>query len=160
MKWFKRRRNEPEFEIISKDIPVSHLTRWFLYDTGLIDPNEVVHLLNLTPVSDEGDDKESEDSDIRIGNIIDMIPFLELMSDITAEVITAIQVKEIMEMDEGEDKIEQQMEVMKSLYKVIGLSALVSSFSSAVELGLINKDLINDMRMVDGEKYEQLMVGK
>jgi hypothetical protein len=155
MKWFKKKK-DIEYEIISKDIPLTHLMRWFLYDTGLIDPNEIVNRLNLTPVSDEGDIKEEEDSDIRMANIAELIPFLELMSDITADAIVAIQIQDIEEsLGPDAEQIVHEMTVMSSLYKVVGLSALVSAFSAAAELGMISTDAVQNMRLEDGNLDEQ-----
>lgn len=155
MKWFKKKK-DIEYEIISKDIPLTYLMRWFLYDTGLIDPNEIVNRLNLTPVSDEGDIKEEEDSDIRMANIAELIPFLELMSDITAEAIVAIQIQDIEEsLGSDAEQIAHEMTVMSSLYKVVGLSALVSAFSAAAELGMISTDAVQNMRLEDGNLDEQ-----
>ena len=144
-----------EYEIVSKDIPLTHLMRWFLYDTGLINPNEIVNRLNLTPVSDEGNVKEEEDSDNRMASIAELIPFLELMSDITADAIVAIQVQDIEEaLGSDTEQISHEMTVMRSLYKVVGLSALVSAFSAAAELGMISTDAVQNMRLEDGNLYE------
>ncbi len=154
MKWFKKKK-DMEYEIVSKDIPLTHLMRWFLYDTGLINPNEIVNRLNLTPVSDEGNVKEEEDSDNRMASIAELIPFLELMSDITADAIVAIQVQDIEEaLGSDTEQISHEMTVMRSLYKVVGLSALVSAFSAAAELGMISTDAVQNMRLEDGNLYE------
>jgi len=154
VKWFKKKK-DMEYEIVSKDIPLTHLMRWFLYDTGLINPNEIVNRLNLTPVSDEGNVKEEEDSDNRMASIAELIPFLELMSDITADAIVAIQVQDIEEaLGSDTEQISHEMTVMRSLYKVVGLSALVSAFSAAAELGMISTDAVQNMRLEDGNLYE------
>jgi hypothetical protein len=155
MKWFKKRR-EPEYEIVSKDIPLTHLMRWFLYDTGLIDPNEIANRLNLTPVSDEGNVKEEEDSDYRMDAIADLIPFIEIMAEITADAITAIQVKDIEEsLEDDVSQVTHEMTIMRQMYKVVALSSLISSFSAAVELGILSKDSVENMRLEDGNFNEQ-----
>lgn len=155
MRWFKKKK-DVEYEIVSKDIPLTHLMRWFLYDTGLINPNEIVNRLNLTPVSDEGNVKEEEDSDNRMASIAELIPFLELMSDITADAIVAIQVQDIEEaLGSDTEQISHEMTTMRSLYKVVGLSALVSAFSAATELGMISTDAVQNMRLEEGNLYEQ-----
>ena len=155
MKWFKKRR-EPEYEIVSKDIPLTHLMRWFLYDTGLIDPNEIANRLNLTPVSDEGNVKEEEDSDYRMDAIADLIPFIEIMAEITADAITAIQVKDIEEsLEDDASQVTHEMTIMRQMYKVVALSSLISSFSAAVELGILSKDSVENMRLEDGNFNEQ-----
>lgn len=154
MKWFKRKK-EPEYEIVSKDVPLTHLMRWFLYDTGLIDPNEIATRLNLTPVSDEGNVKEEEDSDYRMDAIADLIPFIEIMAEITADAITAIQVKDIEEsLEDDASQVTHEMTIMRQMYKVVALSSLVSSFSAAVELGILSKDSVENMRLEDGNFNE------
>lgn len=155
MKWFKRKK-EPQYELISKDIPLTHLMRWFLYDTGLVDPNEIASRLNMTPVSDEGDIKEEEDSDARMDAIVELIPFIEIMAEITADAITAIQVKDIEEsLEDGAAQITHEITVMKQMYKVVSLSALVSTFAAAVELGIVSTDSVENMRLEDGNLDEQ-----
>lgn len=155
MKWFKKRK-EPNYEIVSKDIPLTHLMRWFLYDTGLINPNEIANRLNLTPVSDEGNVKEEEDSDYRMGAIADLIPFIEIMADITADAITAIQVKDIEEsLEDNSSQVMHEMTIMRHMYRVVALSSLISSFSAAVELGILTKDSVENMRLEDGNFNEQ-----
>lgn len=150
MNFFKKRK-KPEYEIVSKDIPLTNLMRWFLYDTGLINPNEIASRLNLTPVSDEGDIKEEEDSDNRMGAVAELIPFIEIMADITADAITAIQVKDIEEsLEEDGAQITHEMTIMRQMYKVVALSALISAFSSASELGIISTDSVENMRLEDG----------
>ena len=155
MKWFKKRREEPEFEIISKDIPLTNLMRWFLYDTGLIEPNDIAHKLNLPPVSEEGNTKEEEDSDARIGAISELLPFINIMSDIAADVIANIQIQDIEE-HEGEDakQILHEMTTMRQMYKVVALSAVIGAFASAAELGMISNDAVEHMRVEDGFNYE------
>lgn len=154
MKWFKRKK-EPEYEIVSKDVPLTHLMRWFLYDTGLIDPNEIATRLNLTPVSDEGNVKEEEDSDYRMDAIADLIPFIEIMAEITADAITAIQVKDIEEsLEDDASQVTHEMTIMRQMYKVVALSSLISSFSAAVELGILSKDSVENMRLEDGNFNE------
>lgn len=155
VRWFKKKRQEPEFEIVSKDIPLTNLMRWFLYDTGLVEPNDIVHKLNLTPVSEEGNSKEEEDSDVRLGAIAELLPFLNIMADIAADVITNIQIKDIEE-HEGEDakQILHEMTTMRQMYKVVALSAVIGAFASAAELGMISNDSVENMRLEDGYKYE------
>jgi len=101
--------------------------RWFLYDTGLIDPNEIATRLNLTPVSDEGNVKEEEDSDYRMEAIADLLPFIELMAEITSDAFTAIQVKDIEEsLEDDASQVTHEMTIMRQMYKVVALSSLIS----------------------------------
>lgn len=156
MRWFKRffnRDAELEFEHIVRDVPFSTLVRWFIYDTGLIEPNEAAQILGMTPVSDEGNDKEVEDSEARLDAIADLMPFLAAMAEISASSLTKIQSYEIAE--DGGNISEEEISAMHSLYMVVSLSSLVTTFSAAVELGLISKDtLLTNLERLDLETYE------
>lgn len=156
MSWFNRffKRNKGyEFEHIARDVPFSTLVRWFIYDTGLTDPNEAAQILGMTPVSEEGDDKEMQDSDNRLEAIADLMPFLVVLAEISATALTKIQSHEIAE-TEGAIS-EEEIESMHSLYTLVSLSSLISGFSTAVELGLISKDsLLTNLERLDMETYE------
>lgn len=107
----------------------------------------------MTPVSEEGDDKEMQDSDNRLEAIADLMPFLVVLAEISATALTKIQSHEIAE-TEGAIS-EEEIESMHSLYTLVSLSSLISGFSTAVELGLISKDsLLTNLERLDMETYE------
>lgn len=133
---FKKRDNE--YEIFTKDIPLSTILRWYVYDTELGEPNEIVELMGLNRSSEEGDEKEREDSDSRLDNISYLLPYLNAMADIASDVITAVQVDEITKDNpNNKEEIERELDTMRLLYKVVSLSAIMGAFASAMEIGLI-----------------------
>lgn len=157
-RWFRRlKKEEPlEVEFITKDVPLSTIARWFIYDTELDEPNTVAHLLGMNTVSEEGDEKERQDSDTRLENIDYLLPFLDAVANINSDVITNIQVNEIMSKDpDNEVEINRELNTMHVLYKVIGMSAIVGAFSTAMELGLITPgDVLKpEWLNVDKEKF-------
>ena len=142
MSWFNRffNKDKDDFELIRKDIPLSTIARWYIYDTELGEPNEVSNVLGLNMVSDEGDEKEREDSELRLRRIEYLLPFIHSMSDVAADIISGIQIKEILEKNpDAEEEIESELDLMRTMYKVISLSSLIGAFSSAMEIGLIHE---------------------
>jgi hypothetical protein len=137
--WFNKffnRRNDAEYKLIKSEIPFSTLTRWYLYDLSLEDPNELAVALGLNPVSDEGDEKEVEDSAIRLARLDAMLPYLDIISELNAKIITTTQLLELGK-EGSTDDLENDVAIMKDLYHVVGFSALVSAFSSGMELGIL-----------------------
>lgn len=151
MKWFKKKKHDPD-EIITNDVPVSTLVRWFLYDTSLVDPNDAAHLVGLTRVSDEGDAKEVQDSEDRLAEIDELIPFLSAMSEISSTALANIQAAQIMEDDpDAGEKIMEDIGAMQSMYQVVALATLINTFSTAIKLGIIRHDL-KSLSMLDMEE--------
>jgi hypothetical protein len=155
--WFNnffRKKDEVEYEYVTRDIPFSTLIRWFIYDTALIEPNEAAQILGITPVSEEGDDKEMEDSEIRLESIQDLMPFIMTMAELCSTALTKIHAHEISNGDETVG--EEEMDSMKSMYLLVSLSSIVTSFASAIELNLISKDaLLTGMSRVDEEYKDE-----
>lgn len=62
-----------------------------------------------------------------------------MMSEMTADVITGIQLDELQKHDPGNEKErEREREMMRMMYKMIAFSSLLGGLSSGVQLGLIN----------------------
>jgi hypothetical protein len=158
MNWFKRffsGNRRFEYEHVSKDIPFSTLIRWFIYDTDLVDPNEASVLMGMNPVSDEGNAKEQEDSDLRLTNVDELMPFIITVAEISSKTLTNIQ---LFEMSKAGDAAldDAEIESIKNLYMLVGLSSIVSAFSSALELGLIEKSVfISNVERLEVEEDEQ-----
>lgn len=145
MKWF-RRRQEPEFEIVTNDVPLSTVSRWYLYDTGLAeDTNELAELIGLTRVSDEGEIKEQEDSDQRMENAAPLFPFLNSMAELSAGVMSALHVNEMVKggADSNDEEIAELIDSMQKVYKVVALSTLMGTFSTALELGIVTSSTVS-----------------
>jgi hypothetical protein len=79
-------------------VPLTTLYRWYMYDMSVDSPNKYLDIFGITPVSEEGDDKEREDSDIRTDNITPLIPFLNLYSNMNAQYVFEMQKEELLSM--------------------------------------------------------------
>ncbi len=145
MRWFRKLfRKSNEFETISQDIPLSTLMRWYIYDTGMGYENEIAELIGLTPVSEEGNKKERQDSELRLEKVLDLMPYLDLISDVAADAVSNMQLKEMKKagvISETVD-LEDDMLTMQSIYKAIAISSLVGGFSIALQLGLVTNNAI------------------
>lgn len=120
-------------------IPLSTLFRWYMYDNNMKNPNAHVNVFNLTAVSEEGDEKERQDSYDRLDEITPLVPFLELYAEMNAEYIMDAEKSKLLEiLKEDESKLTAEIEALKESYRDITYAGLVATFSSAVELGLIN----------------------
>jgi len=142
VKWFKRLFNkEPEYEIVSNEVPMSTLLRWYLYDTRLAEPNTLVEELGLNKVSEEGEDKEKEDSDNRLANIATMFPFMDTIADFSVNTMLAMQITKAEEHDE--EVSEEDLETSGIIYKAIAMSTLIGFLSIATHLDIIHPTLLN-----------------
>lgn len=142
--WFKRR--NPEFEIITNDVPMSTVWRWYLYDTSLTDDiNEVSEIIGLSRISEEGEIKEEEDSERRMMRTAPLFPFLDSMAELSANVMSAIHAKELLDADleDTAEELTQMLSDMHSIYKAVALSTLVGTISGALELGILQSNTIS-----------------
>jgi hypothetical protein len=136
--WIKRLFNrEPEFEIVRNDIPMSTVLRWYLYDTGIENPNEIAELVGLNPVSDEGDAKEREDSNNRIEDIMPLMPFIETIASISADVISSIHIKNYIKSNPDEI-VDEDVAAIGLVYKAVAMSNIVGTLAIANHLDLIH----------------------
>lgn len=157
MKWFKRKKNAPtEIEFLRKELPLSTLLRWYIYDSGLGEPNDLATLLGLNPVSDEGEEMENADSDMRMKRIEFIMPFLHTIAEMGADVIVSLQVDEIRkENPDNTEEVDKEENLMRLMYKMVGMSALVGAFSSAMEIGLIAPGELLDADLVEMEHDDE-----
>lgn len=132
MRWFKRKRKPV---IVTTEVPLSTMVRWMLYDIGVNDDIDLTKMVGLMPVSKEGDDKETEDSEDRLSAVYDIFPFLDMISGMTANVLAALHCKDIKSNDV--DFNEDDLNTLTSLYKTIAVSSLITSISTGVHLGLL-----------------------
>lgn len=157
MGWFRRRRKEPEYEVFTNEIPVTTMVRWFIHDIGHGD-DKVDDLIGLPPISDEGNSKEAQDSDSRLMELQPLVPFIDSMSDIAANVLSSIAVYSVDEDEVPEhENLDEIAEILGNLYKSISLSTLIGAFSTASALGLIQiTALTSDLQPMekDGNYYE------
>ena len=152
MNWFRRKFNREAYEIRKTEIPFSTITRWSLYDLSVEDPNEIAVTLGLNPVSEEGNQKEEDDSSIRLEELDSLLPFMDIISELNAKIIVAVQRRDMLKegLIEKEELGEEELMHMTEFYKSIGFSALVTAFSSG-----INLDIIYASALGTGEIYKE-----
>lgn len=134
MSWkFWKKDDEPQ--VYSNQIPLSTLIRWYCYDLGIQEPNDLFRAFDLMPVSKEGEEYEMGESETRVDEIVGLLPFFEMIAAINAKAISTIQLQDI----ETEDVSEIEPKLMEGLYQQVSFAALVAAFSAALELGFLNK---------------------
>ena len=161
MNWFFKffkKKDEDVFAFSDKEVPASTVVRWFIYDTSLDDENAIAQLLGLTRVSEEGDTKEREDSDYRLLAIKELFPYIEHMSELSAEIVTLIQLQSIeksksADLEQEKEQLLEDLAVMKLMYKAVAASALLGGLSIAMRLGLINEGKVTLSKIdLEGDK--------
>lgn len=142
MRWpFKNNRfsNDDGDDWVTKAVPISTLARWYMYDMDVEDTNKLAVSLDLTPVSPEGDEKERQDSDVRVEHISPLMPFFYTLADINANVVLNVQKANLPEEMRGVfDGSPEELHHLYNFYRSMSFAAILSSFSSAAELGLID----------------------
>ncbi|NBW11508.1 MAG: hypothetical protein EBR82_26105 [Caulobacteraceae bacterium] len=121
-----------------QSIPLHTLLRWYLYDVAGDDAINREKIFGLSPVSKEGHQKELEESEKRIDKIEDLLPLLTFYSIKTAEYAFAMH-KDSFKSIPGisEEMLNDSEEALTSFYTNMAFSALLSSFASLNELGII-----------------------
>lgn len=152
MSWFSDRFRK-ETEQVTTNVPLSTVLRWALYDFGIDNPNEIASKLGLTPVSKEGNEKEQEDSEIRLAHLDDVLPFIDVISELNARIVASVQMRELKEsgMADMEELGEEEIDTMISFYQAIGFSALVSAFSAGIQLDIMHVHTTGTARTFDEE---------
>jgi hypothetical protein len=143
MSFFRRKQKEPE--IISQEIPLSTIFRWYLYDTELVeDVNDLAEMVGLTRISEEGETKEKEDSRERVREVTPLFSFLDFMSDVSARSLVALHMGALLDEDSNLDNelLVEKGEAMMSVYKTVALSTLMGTFSIGLNLGMIEANAV------------------
>lgn len=122
-------------QVYSNKIPLSTLIRWYCYDLGIDEPNDLFRAFDLMPVSKEGEEYEMGESETRVDEIVGLLPFFEMIAAINAKAISTIQLQDV----ETEDVSDIDPKLMEGLYQQVSFAALVAAFSAALELGFLNK---------------------
>jgi hypothetical protein len=129
---------EQESEYVMDKIPLSTLFRWYMYDMNVDEPNKHTKVFDLTPVSPEGDEKERQESDLRSDQVEPLLSFLNLYANMNARYIFEMQKAELLDAPEmTEEKLKGESAKIQAFYRQITFAGLVTTFSSALELGLI-----------------------
>lgn len=148
MGWFKR--GKPKYEVVSTELPMSTILRWYLYDTGLDDANKLAEFVGLNKVSEEGDAKEQEDSDIRVSRIMELLPYIDALSDISADTMEALHKLN----GKGIDLTEEETESSKIIYKAVSMSSLIGALSIGISIGILNSGTLSSGRIEMDIDYE------
>lgn len=140
MSWKFWGRKENSIEIESRAVPASTLYRWYCYDVGVRNVHDLDTKLGLVPISEEGQVMEREESDKRLVAIAGLIPFIELITNINAEAVTATTTTELFKKTGMEDseELDVLLEAMHALHSYVSFAGLVAAFSAAANLGLIS----------------------
>ena len=119
-------------------VPITTLYRWYLYDIIGENANKHIDIFGLTPVSEEGNEKELEDSEIRISEIEPLLSFLSLYANINAEYSFEVHKGQMMKIPGiTESMIESSSDNLKEFYSNMAFNALTAALASAVDLKLI-----------------------
>jgi hypothetical protein len=125
-------------------IPITTLFRWLLYDITSEDAPLYSHIFDLTPVSEEGNLKEQNDSDIRVENITDIVPLLTFYATATAEFAFNLHKTKLVKV-EGitEDMVAATEESFKEFYYHMIFAGLMGSYSALKELDIIKLNSVH-----------------
>ena len=143
MNWnpFKKNKQEDvEFFVESNEIPSSTLYRWFLYDSGVPNPNKYATSVGFNGISDEGHQMELRDSISRLERVMPYKSFLEMMSVMNGTVLAEGMVDVLKQNGIFEDSAnlsEEELSTMTQIYSKVSHSVLVPAFAAALALGII-----------------------
>lgn len=150
--WNKKTAPDDLYSIETTDVPTSTLFRWFLYDTGMDNPNKFATSAGFNPISDEGEELELQDSIERLRRVVPLKSFIRLMSNITGDVLAESMMGSMTKaglLDDTKD-LENEKEALTEICMGIAMSSLVPAFAAALELGLI----VNPGAFTAGDSYE------
>lgn len=145
MSWkFWKRNNKPEYVIGSHTVPLSTLFRWYCYDLRIDNPNKIAEAVGLTPISNEGEEMERRDSDLRVLRVLPYMNFFNTIADINSIALSESQMSifdsVIDTAGATKEELEDMVDRITEIYKLISMSALVSGFSSAFALDLVSNE--------------------
>lgn len=130
--------DDEDGEYVREKVPLTTLFRWYMYDMNVENPNLHTHVFDLSPVSEEGDEKERQESEARADEVEPLLPFLNLYANMNARYIFEMQKADLLDAPEmTEAKLKNESAAIQAFYRQITFSGLVTAFSSAVELGLV-----------------------
>ena len=139
-------------DVMKEKIPLSTLIRWYCYDLGIDDVNSLVKSFNLMPVSQEGEEYEQDKSQKRMDEIVDLMPYFQMVAEINAKAISTIQLQDV----ETDDVADIEPELMEGLYRQVSFAALIAAFSAALEIGILNRSYgFLSLHSEEEEKDEQ-----
>lgn len=114
---------------------ITQRLRGFLLDSQVDHPHELAVLLGTTPLSDELQEKEEQESDVRVERIAYLTPLLYAYSHTMAEGAIEYQRKNEEIAKAIPDEIWMQS---RRMMEHVALSAMMGSISQLVDMGLLN----------------------
>jgi hypothetical protein len=143
-KFFGKDEDSFNFDFSPTEFPASTVLRWFIYDVGVGDENALAEYLGLTRVSDEGNAKEKEDSDNRLVEIKDLFSYIDYISTVSSDVVTAAQLKVLRESTETKSpeiqkELENDLEIMREIYRSVAATTLLGAIAIGVRLGVLEQ---------------------
>jgi hypothetical protein len=127
MFWKKKRE-------VPKTIDIEEHLREFLYDSQLVQAEELALILGATPVSEEGREHHRHLSDSRIEKISYLIPLVHSYAHIVSDAMISLEKKEE---EEEPDFPDEFWTMMRTLIEQISISVTLGVLSQVTELGLI-----------------------
>jgi hypothetical protein len=138
-----RKKRKIRTKIIELRMPV--LVRQVIYDSVFDESEAIAGELGLPPISQEVSEMEEKASEDRIGKFAPLIPFIESHSDIAARVAaSAYQLEMLQEHPEDGPLIEEDIEHIIALFKVVSLSSAISCISTLISLDLLETAVKTD----------------
>jgi len=135
--WEKNNEDFKGFEPVV--VPSSTLFRWALYDLGIENPNRFAEAAGFTPISEEVESMEVQESAKRLAAIAPYKSFISMMIHVTAEILTETsstlfgsQLLEATGISQDE-----QVEILFDMYAHIASATLLPALSAALDLGII-----------------------
>lgn len=143
MFWKKKQPGPYQTEKIVTQVSLPTLARWYAYDAGLEEPNDIADALGMLPTSEEGHKVEEQESDRRVDRVMPLIPLLQTMADINAQAISSMQFNYLTE-EQGMNvnDMEHEKNHIEDMYRHVGFSALMAAFSAGIELGIVETNAV------------------
>lgn len=141
--FFKKKKHPYRSERVVTEVSLPTLARWYAYDAGLDEPNDIADALGMLPTSADGTKIEEQESDRRVDKVIPLMPLLHCIADINAQAISSLQFNHFTK-DQGMDSkdLEHEKEHIEEMYRHVGLSALMAAVSAGIELGILETNAI------------------
>lgn len=135
-KFWKKKPSEPEVETYA--IPLSSIYRWYCYDLGISNTDKVDAAFGLTPVSPDGKDMEKEASEKRLRAILPLMPFIDTMALLNTTVLVESHAAAPSEVLGDLEISDHMLDMLSTVYSFVSRAAIVSTLSTAIELGLVH----------------------
>lgn len=139
--WEREEEEDDEFgyETYTRDVSMPTLARWYLYDTGIENPNQVAISLGLFPTNEDGEEQELLQSAERCMQVQPYLAFIKTIAQINAVAMADHHETAMFEnlKQLPEEERETAIGMMQDLYGQITYIGIYSALAAGLELGLI-----------------------